>query len=313
MLPALPRIARAEAYPIRPITMVVPFAAGGPVDTVARLLSEPLRASLGQPIIVQNVTGAGGTIGVGRVAHASPDGYTLSIGHWSTHVVNGAIYPLQYDLLGDLEPIAQLPNNPMVIVTRNSVPAQNLMELVAWLKANDNKVSVGTAGAGSGTHVAGVYFQNLIGTHFQFVPYRGSGPALLDLFGGHIDLIVDQASNSLPQIRAGQIKAFAVTAANRLSSAPDIPTVDEAGLPDFHMSLWYGVWTRKGTAKDVITKLNGAFVDALADAMVRKRFAELGLGIPPREQQTSEALGALQKAEIEKWWPMIKAANIKGE
>jgi len=312
-LPTSSRVAWAEAYPTRPITIVVPFAAGGPVDTVARILSEPLRVSLGQPIIVENVTGAGGTVGVGRVARAAPDGYTLSIGHWSTHVVNGAVYPLSYDLLGDLEPIVLLPSNPMVIVTRKSVPAQNLKELVAWLKTNDNKVTVGTAGAGSGTHVSGVYLQNLIGTHFQFVPYRGTGPALLDLFAGHIDLIVDQASNSLPQIRSGNIRAFAVTAANRLPSAPDIPTVDEAGLPGFHMSLWYGVWARSGTPRDIIAKLNSAFIDALADPIVRKRFADLGLEIPPREKQTALALGALQKAEIEKWWPIIKTANIKGE
>jgi tripartite-type tricarboxylate transporter receptor subunit TctC len=307
------RVAAAPSYPAHAITLVVPFAAGGPADLVARILSEPLRTSLGQPIIVDNITGAGGSVGVGRVAHAAPDGYTLSIGHWSTHVVNGAIYALSYDLVNDLEPIARLPSNPMVIVTRKSVPAKNLKELVAWLKTNDNRVTVGTAGAGSGAHVAGVYFQNLIRAHFQFVPYRGTGPALLDLMAGQIDMIVDQASNSLPQVRAGQIRAYAVTAATRLAAAPDIPTADEAGLPGFHMSLWYGAWASKGTAEDIIARLNAAFVDAMADARVRQRFAELALEIPPREQQTAAALGALQKAEIAKWWPIIKAAEIKAE
>jgi tripartite-type tricarboxylate transporter receptor subunit TctC len=312
-LPVVSRVAAAESFPTHAVTLVVPFAAGGPADLVARILSEPLRTSLGQPVIVDNITGAGGSVGVGRVAHAAPDGYTLSIGHWSTHVVNGAIYTLSYDLVNDLEPIARLPSNPMVIVTRNSVPAKNLKELVAWLKANDNKVTVGTAGAGSGAHVAGVYFQNMIGAHFQFVPYRGTGPALLDLVAGQIDMIVDQASNSLPQVRAGQIRAYAVTAANRLTAAPDIPTVDEAGLPGFHMSLWYGVWATKGTTENVVAKLNAAFVNAMADARVRQRFAELALEIPPREQQTAAALGAWQKAEITKWWPIIKAAEIKAE
>jgi tripartite-type tricarboxylate transporter receptor subunit TctC len=305
--------APAQVYPSRPITMVVPFAAGGPVDTVARILSEPMRATLGQSIIVENVTGAAGSIGVGRVARAAPDGYTLSIGHWSTHVVNGAIYPLPYDLLRDLEPIVLLPSNPMIVVSKNAVPAKNLNEFVGWIKANEGKVSAGTAGAGSATHVAGVYFQNVTGTRFQFVPYRGTGPALQDLVAGQIDFIVDQASNSLQHVRDGKIRAYAVTASARLPSAPDIPTVAEAGLPSLDISVWYGLWAPKDTPKEIIAKLNAAAVQALSEPTVRQRFAELGLDIPPRDRLTPEALAAYQKAEIEKWWPVIKGANIKTE
>ena len=313
LLLAATTVASAQAYPSRPITMVVPFAAGGPVDTVARILSEPMRASLGQSIIVENVTGAAGSIGVGRVARAAPDGYTLSIGHWSTHVVNGAIYPLPYDLLRDLEPIVLLPSNPMIVVSKTAVPAKDLNEFVGWIKANEGKVSAGTAGAGSATHVAGVYFQNVTGTRFQFVPYRGTGPALQDLVAGQIDFIVDQASNSLQHVRDGKIRAYAVTAHARLPSAPDIPTVAEAGLPALDISVWYGLWAPKGTPKDIIAKLNGAAVQALSDPTVRQRFGELGLDIPPRERQTPDALAAYHKAEIEKWWPVIKGANIKIE
>jgi len=305
--------APAQVYPSRPITMVVPFAAGGPVDTVARILSEPMRATLGQSIIVENVTGAAGSIGVGRVARAAPDGYTLSIGHWSTHVVNGAIYPLPYDLLRDLEPIVLLPSNPMIVVSKSAVPAKNLNEFVGWIKANEGKVSAGTAGAGSATHVAGVYFQNVTGTRFQFVPYRGTGPALQDLVAGQIDFIVDQASNSLQHVRDGKIRAYAVTASARLPSAPDIPTVAEAGLPSLDISVWYGLWAPKGTPKEIIAKLNAAAVQALSEPAVRQRFAELGLEMPPRDRLTPEALAAYQKAEIEKWWPVIKDANIKTE
>ena len=305
--------APAQVYPSRPITMVVPFAAGGPVDTVARILSEPMRATLGQSIIVENVTGAAGSIGVGRVARAAPDGYTLSIGHWSTHVVNGAIYPLPYDLLRDLEPIVLLPSNPMIVVSKSAVPAKNLNEFVGWIKANEGKVSAGTAGAGSATHVAGVYFQNVTGTRFQFVPYRGTGPALQDLVAGQIDFIVDQASNSLQHVRDGKIRAYAVTASARLPSAPDIPTVAEAGLPSLDISVWYGLWAPKGTPKEIIAKLNAAAVQALSEPTVRQRFAELGLDMPPRDRLTPEALAAHQKAEIEKWWPVIKGANIKTE
>jgi tripartite-type tricarboxylate transporter receptor subunit TctC len=305
--------ANAQTYPARPITMVVPFAAGGPVDTVARILSERMRLSLGQTVVVENTTGAAGSIGVGRVARAAADGYTLSIGHWSTHVVNGAVYPLQYDLLRDFDPVALLPSNPMIVVSKTAVPANDLKEFVGWIKANDGKVSAGTAGAGSATHVAGVYFQNVTGTRFQFVPYRGTGPALQDLVAGQIDFIVDQASNSVQHVRDGKIRAYAVTAKTRLPSAPEIPTVGEAGVPGLDISVWYGLWAPKGTPADIIAKLSAATMAAMADAGVRQRFGELGLEIPARERQTPEALGAHHKAEIEKWWPVIKAANIKGD
>jgi tripartite-type tricarboxylate transporter receptor subunit TctC len=305
--------AQAQPYPSRPITIVVPFAAGGPTDAIARAISERMRVSLGQSVIIENVTGAGGSIGVGRAVRAAPDGYTLSLGHTGTHVVNGAIYPLQYDLLNDFEPVALIASNPMMVVTKNAVPAKNLRELIAWLKANSDKVATGTAGVGSASHFSGVYFQNLIKVPLNFVPYRGTGPALQDLVAGQIDMIVDQASNALAQVQAGTIRAYAITDAKRLAVAPDIPTADEAGLPGFQISLWSALWVPKGTPKDIIAKLNAAVMGALADPAVRQRLADVGLEIPPREQQTPQALGAYQKAEIEKWWPIIKAANVKPE
>jgi tripartite-type tricarboxylate transporter receptor subunit TctC len=303
--------ASAQAYPARPITLVVPFAAGGPVDVVARVLSEPMRKSLGQPVIVDYTTGAGGSLGVGRVARAAPDGYTVSIGHWGTHVVNGAVYSLQYDLQKDLEPVAMIGANPMLIVGKAAIPAANLSELIAWIKASRAGVNVGTAGAGSGTHISGVYFGNAIGADLQFIPYKGSGPAMQDLIGGQIDMMVDQMSNSMPQVRGGKIKAYAVTARTRSAAAPEIPTVDESGLPGFYISIWYGTWVPRGTPRESIAKLNRAVTAALADATVRQRLADLGLEIVAPDQQTPEALGAYHRAEIEKWWPIIKAAGIK--
>jgi len=303
----------AQVYPSRPISMGMPFAAGGAGDTIARILAERMRASLGQPIIVENVTGAGGSIGAGRVAHAAPDGYTLILGNWATHVVNGAVLTLQYDVLKDFEPVSLVATQPMLLVAKKAMPAKDLKELIAWLKANPDKASQGSAGVGSATHIAGVFFQKETGTRLPLVTYRGSAPAMQDLVAGQIDLIIDLPGNALPQARAGTIKAYAVTAKSRLAAAPDIPTVDEAGLSGFYISVWYALWAPKGTLKDVIAKLNAAVKDALADPAVRQRLSELGNAIPPREQQTPEALGAYHKAEVEKWWPIIKAANIKTE
>jgi tripartite-type tricarboxylate transporter receptor subunit TctC len=305
--------ADAQTYPSRPITMVVPYSAGGPTDTIARIMAERMRGPLGQIIVVENVTGAAGTIGVGKVARAAADGYTISIGHWGTHVVNPAIYALQYDALKDFEPVAMIATNPQLIVAKKAVPAQDLQGLIAWLKANSATATQGTAGHGSASHISGVYFQNITGARFQFVPYRGAGPAMQNLVAGQVDLMIDQAANSLPQVRAGTIKAYAVTDKVRLAAAPDVPTVDEAGVPGLHISIWHALWMPKGTPKDIIAKLNAAVVEALADAGTRQRLSQLGQEIPPREEQSPQALFAHHQAEIDKWWPIIKAANIKAE
>jgi tripartite-type tricarboxylate transporter receptor subunit TctC len=305
--------AAAQPYPSRPITIVVPFPAGGVFDTVVRLIADRMKATLAQPIIVENVGGAGGSIGVGRVARASPDGYTLCLGYWGTHVINPAIYALQYDPLKDFEPIAPIATNPGVIVANRALPAENLRELIAWLETHSNKATLATVGSGSPPHIAGLLLQKVTNARFQFVPYRGGAPAMQDLLAGQVDLSIMQAAIVLPQASSGKIKAYAVTAKTRLSAAPDIPTVDEAGLPGLYVDIWSGLWAPKTTPRDVIAKLNGAVVEALADARIRQRLAEMGQEIFPREQQTPEALAALQKAEIDKWWPIIKAANVKAE
>jgi tripartite-type tricarboxylate transporter receptor subunit TctC len=312
-LPAVSRIAGAQSYPTRPITIVVPAAAGGPLDVLARILSERMRLSLAQPFMIENVAGAAGSIGVGRVARASPDGYTLSLGMWGTHVANAAIYSLSYDVVRDFEPISLIGSMSELIVAKKDMPANDLKGLITWLKANPDKATQGTSGVGSAGHIAGVFFQHLTGTRYQFVPYHGLAPAMAALLAGQVDMMIDVPTSSLPHVRSGGIKAYAVMNQSRIASAADIPTVDEAGLPGFYASVWYSLWAPKRTPKAVIGKLNAAARDALADPTVRARLADIGQEIYPPEQQTPEALGALQRAEIEKWWPIIQAANIKGE
>ena len=307
------RTAAGQAFPSRPVTIVVPYPAGGPSDAIGRIMADGMRASLGQPVIIENVGGASGSIGVGRVARAAPDGHTLVLGNWASKVLNGAIFTLPYDLLNDFEPVARLGNEPLLIVSKKAMPANDLKELMTWLKAHPDQATQGTAGPGSVSHVAGVFFQKETGTRFRFVSYRGLGPAMQDLVAGQIDMVMPTAAIGVPQARAGTIKAFAVTDKRRLAAAPDIPTADEAGLAGFHVTNWHGLWAPKGTPKDAIGALNAAVVAALADPAVRSRLGNLGLDITSRVEQTPEALAAHQKAEAEKWWPIIKAANIKAE
>jgi len=304
--------ASGQVYPAQPITIVVAGPAGGPTDAIGRILAEHMHQSLGQAVLIENRPASGG-IALGRVGHAKPDGYTIGLGHWGTHVVDGAILELPFDPLRDFEPVSLIAFNPLLILSKNAVPAKDLKELIAWLKANPGKATLGTAGPGSPPQVAGVFFEKLTGTHFRFVPYRGAAPAMQDLIGGQIDMNMPQAAIALPQIAAGTIRAYAVTAKTRLASAPAIPTVDEAGAPGLYISVWHGLWAPKNTPKPVVTRLNAAVVSALADPTVRRRLAEIGQDIPAATQQTPGALGEFQKAEIEKWWPIIKAANIKGE
>jgi tripartite-type tricarboxylate transporter receptor subunit TctC len=306
-------IAAAQNYPARPVTMIVPFPAGGATDTLARFLAEKLRAILAQPVIIENIGGAAGSIGVGRAVRSPADGYTLSIGTSSTHVLTGGLYALQFDLLKDLEPIIQIGSEPLLIVGKKSLPADDLKGLIAWLKANPDKASVGIAGVGATGHLTGISLQKETGTKFQFVPYRGNGPAMQDLLAEQIDFMIEPSSNFKSLVGAGSVKPYAITGKARLPSSPDIPTADEAGLPGFFASLWYGLWVPKDTPKDIIAKLNAAMVQLLADPAVNQRLAELGIEITPLAQQSPEALRAYQKAEAERWWPIIKAANLKAE
>jgi tripartite-type tricarboxylate transporter receptor subunit TctC len=305
--------ASAQNYPTHAITMIVPFPAGGATDTLARYLAEQMHGVLGQPVIIENVGGAAGSIGVGRAVRSPADGYTLSIGTSTTHMLTGGLYALPFDLLKDLEPIILISSEPLLIVGKKSLPADDLKGLIAWLKANPDKASVGIAGVGATGQLTGISFQKETATKFQFVPYRGNAPAMQDLLAGQIDFMIEPSSNFKSLVAAGSVKPYAITGKTRLPSSPDIPTADEAGLPGFFASLWYGLWVPKDTPKQIVAKLNATMKQVLADPMVQKRFDELGIQITPLAQQTPEALRAFQKAEMERWWPIIKAANIKAE
>jgi tripartite-type tricarboxylate transporter receptor subunit TctC len=302
--------AQAQPFPSRQITLVVPFPPGGSTDVAARIMADRMRAPLGQPVIIENVGGAGGSIAVGRVARAAPDGYTIDIGQWDTHV-GSIIYKLDYDLQKDFEPIGLLSVNPQLLVARKDLPADNLKDLVAWMKTNPGKINFVNQNAAA--NVSGVLFEKLTGQKLHYIPYRGAGPAMTDLVAGQVDLLVVQGAAALPQIRAGKIKAIANLSPQRSASIPDIPTSDEGGVPGLYMSGWFGFFSPKGTPKDVIATLNSAMVQALADPAVRARFTELGLDVASREQQTPEGLAGFQKAEIDKWWPIIKEAGISAQ
>ena len=310
---ALAGEALAQTYPSRPVSLIVPYPPGGPTDALARIVSERMRAALRQPVIIENVGGAAGTIGINRVARAAPDGYTLSFGNVASHVFSSVVYRLQYDILKDLEPVGLLTIAPMWIVATNTLPANNVRELIDWMKVNPDKATAGIVGAGSPAHLCGVYFQNNTGTRFQFVPYRGAGPVMQDLIGGQIDLACVEASNTRQHVQSGRIKAYAVMTKSRWAAAPDVPTIDEAGVPGLYLPFWHGLWAARNTPKDALAKLNAATVETLADPAVRQRLTDLGQELPPREQQTPEALAAYHKAEIAKWEPIITAANIKPE
>lgn len=310
-LPTLAHIAQAQAYPAHAITIIVPYPAGGPTDIVARLLAESVHSSLGQAVIIENVAGGSGNTGVGRVARAGPNGYTLLVGNTGSNVLNGALYSLPFDLIDSFDPITLLTTNPQIIVSKKQIPARNLAELIVWLKENQSKISVGTAGPVA--TVNAIHFQNLTSMRLQLVPYRGAAPAIQDLIGGQIDLMFDQLSNALPHVKSGAVKAYAVAANRRSSSLPEISSVDDAGLRGFYGALWHGLWAPKGTPKDVIDKVNTAVLRALADEAVKQRFADAGQDVVAANQQGPAALAAYQKAEAEKWWPIIRTVNLKGE
>ena len=303
--------AQADTYPSRPITMIVPLAPGGSTDVLGRIMAQAMSNILHQPVVVENVAGAAGTIGVTRAERSAPDGYTILWGMWGTNVANGAIYDLGFDLLNDFEPVALAATQPFLIDARKTMPANNLKELIAWLKENSAKTTMGTSGVGSPSHVAGVLMENMLGLHWQMISYRSAGLATNDLLAGITDLQLDTPAVSLPHVKSGALKAYAVTAKKRIAVAPEIPTTDEAGMPGYYFSFWHALWAPKGTPKDIVAKLSAAAMAALADPAVRQRLADLAQEIYPSEQQTPAGLHAFQKSEIEKWWPIIKAAGIK--
>jgi tripartite-type tricarboxylate transporter receptor subunit TctC len=305
--------ARAQDFPARQIVIVVPFPAGGSTDALARILAEPMRAALGQPVIVQNVAGAGATIGIGRVVQAAPDGYTLSLGNWTSHVGGSGVYPVPWHVVNDLEPISMLSTSTLMIVGRSGLPADDGKQFIAWLKANPDQGTSAIVGQGSGAHVCSIYFGQKTGTRFRFVPYRGGAPVMADLLANQVDFFCAEASQTLPHLRSGKMKPLIVMSRKRWSPMPDVPTMEELGASDTHISFWHGLWAPKGTPKNVVAKVNEAVVKAFADPMVIKRLTELGHDFPTREQMTPGALAAHHKAEIDKWWPLIKEANIKVE
>jgi tripartite-type tricarboxylate transporter receptor subunit TctC len=305
--------AKAQTAQSRPIVLVVPFPVGGPTDTIGRILADGLQSALGQTVIVENAPGATGSIGTGKVARSEADGLTLVLGTLSTHVLNGAAYPLKYNVVRDFEPISLIAFDPQIIAVRKALPVADLAQLITWLKANPDKAIAGTAGVGSTSHVSAVKFQAVTGTQFRFVPYRGLGPAMQDLVAGHVDILFDLAANAVPQISAGTIKALAVTSVSRLASAPEIPTVDEAGLRGFYFVNWHGIWAPRGTPADAVTRLNLAVRKVLANRVTLERLASIGQQVPSLERQTAQALATYQREEIERWWPVIKAGNISAE
>jgi tripartite-type tricarboxylate transporter receptor subunit TctC len=305
--------AQTQPYPSRPITLVVPYPAGGPTDTLTRVLAERMRTALGQSVIVENVSGAGGSIGTGRVARSAPDGYTLSMGHVQTHVINAVTQTLPYDVVKDFEPVTLIADTPQWLVVKKTLPVDNVKDLIAWLKDKPGTATSGTVGVGGPTDIAGVYFMEKTGTKFQFVPYRGGAPLIQDLIAGQIDMTFGQAANYVGPVRSGQLKPLAVLAQKRWWAAPEVPTMDESGVAGFYASFWHGLWAPKGTPKEVIAKLNAAMVETLADPAVQKRLSDIGQEPWPRNQQNPDALAAQQKAEIDRWWPVIRAAGIKSQ
>ena len=303
----------AQGYPVKPITVIIPAPAGGPADIPARLMSDHIKNSLGQTLVIENVAGAGGSIGLTRAVRAPNDGHTILLGSWNSNVVSGAVYTLPYDAVKDLEPVVPLTSAPMWLVGRGAFPAKDIRELVTWLKANPDQATAAMVGAGTASHVCGIHVQNQTGTKFRFVPYRGGGPAYADLAAGHVDLMCAESSATRTLVSGGNIKPFAIMSKTRWHGAPDVPTADELGIPGLHIAFWHAIWAPKGTPKDVIAKLSKAFADAMADEAITKKLHELGLQLPPAGERTPEGLAALQKTEIERWWPVIKAANIKVE